>query len=173
MKITFNNKLYSKIFDNISKGISFKNTDVGLVNEFIKKHKNFKVSDDKCSKDMIHCISNLSYNLYTRRIGFSYNPMIKIDNGWCLQNTNDNKIWTITNRINIKFDYSEVIAYEENQIHKIDYIPCIKLDKILKYNKINYVNVETDFIDEYEYEYRKLFSKDKLNSPGKCDKTSK
>ena len=157
MQRYFNNKLYSKIFKNVSTGIGFKNTNVGIVNEVIPKHKKFQYSNDEYSKDMLYCISNISYNLYAHDIGYTYHPMCGIINGWCLQNAEDKKIWTITNRVNVEFDKAEILNYNKNttDIHKISSIPCIKLDKVLEYNEIKYL--EKDFIDEYEYEYRKLF----------------
>jgi len=139
---TFSNKLYSKIFKNVSTGVGFKNTNVGIVNEVIPKHKKFQYSNDECTKDMLYCISNISYNLYARDIRYTYYPMSSITNGWCLQNTKDKKMWTITNRVNVEFD-------------KVLDIPCINLDKVLEYNEIKHI--EKDFIDDYEYEYRKLF----------------
>jgi len=47
MSIKFSNKLYSKIFKKVSTSVGFRNTNVGLVNKIIPKHKNFQYNELK------------------------------------------------------------------------------------------------------------------------------
>ena len=120
---------YNQIFKNVSNGISFKNTNLGIIRGEQKDSK-LEYSNDECSISMIYCVSNITYNLYTRGVGYTYNPMTNIKNGWCLQTPDINDIWSITNKENVKFDYTDVVLrnIKEREVRVIDYVPCIDLE---------------------------------------------
>ena len=154
---TFNNRVYNKIFKNVSNGISFKNTNLGIIRGEQKDSK-LEYSNDECSISMIYCVSNITYNLYTRGVGYTYNPMTNIKNGWCLQTPDINDIWTITNKENVKFDYADVVLrnIKEREVHVIDYVPCIDLDTHLYISSGNQVpgtgsERQSDYEDKVKY----------------------
>ena len=114
---------YFRILKNVKQGIPF-NHGTHLQSFKNYRSKTIYSSCDE-TKDMIHCLSRISYNLYKDDIKFEYNPPYMIYSGWCKQDKYDTNIWTIKHK-NIELYKNSSIIMLPTKLR--DTIPCIEFE---------------------------------------------